>query len=409
MECSEANVKKVKKSLNNKINREESILECATVKLSICSPQTGKIFRSMEKEGILCVIVDRNKSCLYLKQYDLIEFKLIFSIELYTNIADGYTVCGIHFHTIEFPGFFLGLSFPILDNPNIENRSSLIQKAIISTSKFISIKLSEFVYLHQFDNKKGVVKRANKINKTINNSFKGEIASLSSNELKINNNNAENEINKSNNKLTNINDNNNNINNNKEKDENTPEGKDNEINNNINNNNINNNEENNNNIISNNNNNDNNMDEKTEEEKEKIFFDNIIIKDAPDTKIYKIVQYHLIREKMKVVKKLYQKNFERFIDPNKISFEVIKDYKITTYDFLNDVYSSSDEGEEQKTFVDYDHNKDMISDLENAHIDDEDDRLKELLQKRNNLKEIMKKNDDENSNSIFKTTAIHDE
>ena len=51
----------------------------------------------------------------------------------------------------------------------------------------------------------------------------------------------------------------------------------------------------------------------------------------------------------------------------------------------------------------------MISDLENAHIDDEDDRLKELLQKRNNLKEIMKKNDDENSNSIFKTTAIHDE
>ena len=151
------------------------------------------------------------------------------------------------------------------------------------------------------------------------------------------------------------------------------------------------------------------MDEKTEEEKEKIFFDNIIIKDAPDTKIYKIVQYHLIREKMKVVKKLYQKNFERFIDPNKISFEVIKDYKITTYDFLNDVYSSSDEGEEQKTFVDYDHNKDMISDLENAHIDDEDDRLKELLQKRNNLKEIMKKNDDENSNSIFKTTAIHDE
>ena len=112
---------------------------------------------------------------------------------------------------------------------------------------------------------------------------------------------------------------------------------------------------------------------------------------------------------MKVVKKLYQKNFERFIDPNKISFEVIKDYKITTYDFLNDVYSSSDEGEEQKTFVDYDHNKDMISDLENAHIDDEDDRLKELLQKRNNLKEIMKKNDDENSNSIFKTTAIHDE
>ena len=92
MECSEANVKKVRKSLMNKIKKEESIMECATVKLSICSPQTGKIFRSFDKEGILCVIIDRNKSCLYLKQYDLIEFKLIFSIELYTNIADGYTV-----------------------------------------------------------------------------------------------------------------------------------------------------------------------------------------------------------------------------------------------------------------------------------------------------------------------------
>ena len=146
MECSEANVKKVKKCLIKKIKREESILECATVKLSICSPQTGKIFRSFDKEGILCVIVDRNKSCLYLKQYDLIEFKMIFAIELYTNIADGNTVYDNHFHSIEFPGFFLGLSFPSLINPNVAKRSSLIQKTIISTSKFISIKLSEYIY-----------------------------------------------------------------------------------------------------------------------------------------------------------------------------------------------------------------------------------------------------------------------
>ena len=154
MECSEANVKKVKKCLMGKINREESILECATVKLSICSPETGKIFHSLENEGILCVIVDRNKSCLYLKQYDLIEFKVVFSIELYTNISDGYTVYDNHFHTIEFPGFFLGLSFPILENPNVANRSSFIQKAIISTSKFISVKLSEYVYLNEFDHNK---------------------------------------------------------------------------------------------------------------------------------------------------------------------------------------------------------------------------------------------------------------
>ena len=162
MECSEANIKKVKKSLIGKIKKEESIIEFATVKLSICSPQTGKVFRSLDKEGILCVIVDRNKSCLYLKQYDLIEFKLIFSIELYTNIADGYTVNDNHFHVIEFPGFFLGLSFPILDNPNVANRSSLIQKTIISTSKFISIKLNEYVYLYEFDNNREIMKKTSR-------------------------------------------------------------------------------------------------------------------------------------------------------------------------------------------------------------------------------------------------------
>ena len=51
-------------------------------------------------------------------------------------------------------------------------------------------------------------------------------------------------------------------------------------------------------------------------------------------------------------------------------------------------FSSSDEEEEEKTFVDYIPSKDIIGDLENEHIDDEDDRLKELIKKKNNLKEI---------------------
>ena len=106
---------------------------------------------------------------------------------------------------------------------------------------------------------------------------------------------------------------------------------------------------------------------------------------------------------MRVIKKIYQKNFNRFIDRNKISYDNIKDYKINTYDFLNDILSSSDEGEKEKTFVDYRPSKDMIGDLEDEHIDDEDERLKELMQKKNNLKEIMKKN--VNENGVFKTTA----
>ena len=396
MECSEANVKKVKKSLIEKIKKEESILECATVKLSICSPQTGKKFISFDKEGILCVIVDRNKSCLYLKQYELIEFKVIFAIELYTNIEDGYTVYDNHFHTIEFPGFFLGLSFPILENQNVANRSFLIQKAIISTSRFISIKLSEYVYLYAYDKNKIVSKKIKHSRPSFNKGKSLKLNNLDKISNESNENN-ENNINKSNDinaeqesikKMNNV----------KEK-ENNETHKD-------------------------NNNNEpltinidenyikvNNLEEEkvpkkplTEEEKERHLFNSIIIEEPPDNKIYKIVQYHLIREKTIVVKKLYRKNFKKFIDENKISLDVIQNYKINTYDFLNDVYSSSDEGEEQKTFVDYLPSKDMIGDLENEHIDVEDERLKELIQKKNNLKEIMKKNVDENS--VFKTTAI---
>ena len=418
MECSEANVKKVKKCLMGKINKEESILECATVKLSICSPETGKIFHSLENEGILCVIVDRNKSCLYLKQYDLIEFKVVFSIELYTNISDGYTVYDNHFHTIEFPGFFLGLSFPILENPNVANRSSFIQKAIISTSKFISVKLSEYVYLNEFDHNKILGKkykyiktgseRSLSVSKSKN--LKMNMSDKTSNESKehISNNNIDNE-NNNNNKLNENNieqDSSKKLNNIKEKENNKIEN--NEENNE---NNIKNNEENNNNNIQDENKiNNNNLKEgitpqkpETEEEKERNLFDSIIIEDAPNKKIYKIVQYHLIREKMRVIKKIYKKNFNRFIDANKISYDNIKDYKINTYDFLNDILSSSDEGEKEKTFVDYLPSKDMIGDLEDEHIDDEDERLKELMQKKNNLKEIMKKN--VNEKGIFKTTT----
>ena len=106
MECSEANVKKIKNCLSKIIDKEESILEYATVKLSVCSPQTEKVFRSFIKEGILCVIINRNTSCLYLQLFELIEFHKAFEIELHTNISDGYTSRDNCFRIVEFPGFF---------------------------------------------------------------------------------------------------------------------------------------------------------------------------------------------------------------------------------------------------------------------------------------------------------------
>ena len=404
MECSEANVKKVRKSLMNKIKKEESIMECATVKLSICSPQTGKIFRSFDKEGILCVIIDRNKSCLYLKQYDLIEFKLIFSIELYTNIADGYTVNDNHFHVIEFPGFFLGLSFPMLDNPNIANRSSLIQKAIISTSKFISIKLSEYIYLYEFDNKREVMKKPSrlrevakrlssaKIFKNPKSNITGRI-SISKENNELNNNNIDIDSVKKINTMAEI-----------ESNKNILEGKSGEIKENNTNNNI---EENKSIINEESQKLLENLDKKPEtpEEKEKKFFDSILIEDSEDKKVYKIVQFHLIREEMKVVKKLYIKNFKEFIDGNKISIDSIKNYKINKFESLNDLFYSSDEGEEQKSIVDYIQGRDIIGDFEDEHVVEEDDRMKELRQKKNNLKEIYEKKN-VNEDTAMKTNPV---
>ena len=404
MECSEANVKKVRKSLMNKIKKEESIMECATVKLSICSPQTGKIFRSFDKEGILCVIIDRNKSCLYLKQYDLIEFKLIFSIELYTNIADGYTVNDNHFHVIEFPGFFLGLSFPMLDNPNIANRSSLIQKAIISTSKFISIKLSEYIYLYEFDNKREVMKKPSRLREVAKRLSSAKIfknpklnitgrISISKENNELNNNNIDIDSVKKINTMAEI-----------ESNKNILEGKSGEIKEINTNNNI----EENKSII-------NEESQKqlenpgkkpeTPEEKEKKFFDSIPIEDSQDKKVYKIVQFHLIREDMKVVKKLYIKNFKEFIDGNKISIDSIKNYKINKFESLNDLFYSSDEGEEQKSIVDYIQGRDIIGDFEDEHVVEEDDRMKELRQKKNNLKEIYEKKN-VNEDTAMKTNPV---
>ena len=404
MECSEANVKKVRKSLMNKIKKEESIMECATVKLSICSPQTGKIFRSFDKEGILCVIIDRNKSCLYLKQYDLIEFKLIFSIELYTNIADGYTVNDNHFHVIEFPGFFLGLSFPMLDNPNIANRSSLIQKAIISTSKFISIKLSEYIYLYEFDNKREVMKKPSrlrevakrlssaKIFKNPKSNITGRI-SISKENNELNNNNIDIDSVKKINTMAEI-----------ESNKNILEGKSGEIKEINTNNNI---EENKSIINEESQKQLENPDKKPEtpEEKEKKFFDSIPIEDSQDKKVYKIVQFHLIREEMKVVKKLYIKNFKEFIDGNKISIDSIKNYKINKFESLNDLFYSSDEGEEQKSIVDYIQGRDIIGDFEDEHVVEEDDRMKELRQKKNNLKESYEKKN-VNEDTAMKTNPV---
>ena len=473
MECSEANVKKVKACLSNMIEKEESILEFATVQLSICSPYTGKKFRYFIKEGILCVIINRNTSCLFLKLFEFIEFNKVFEIELYTNISDGYTVRDNYFHIIEFPGFFLGLTFPTIENPNVTNRGSLIQKSIISTSKFISINLSDYIYYHKFDYDKSSSK---KISKTKTYNKKGSIIFRPQN-VNINSNKEEKEKDKQK-KLSKKDDSGNlEMLSNKVKFSANLDGQIDLKENNIKNNNefdsmkkskssfvvfsnnhkrsdsasskSNSSEESHSITVSDKNNAfenqnyykeresfytnskdkqrqgilkkstssnlDNKLDHqntnKIEQEKpqiiiesrEKMIFEMISIGDSADTKVYKICQYHILKDKMKLIKKLFKKNFHRFINPDKVSFEKIREYKINTYDFINDDDYSSEEDDGKKTFVDYVPANDMIGFLENQDIQDE--RLLELMQQKKNLKEISKKKED---GIPMRTTAIYD-
>ena len=71
-------------------------------------------------EGILCVVINRLLSNLYLQIYDIMDFKKQFEIEIYTNIFlnKGYEVMTPKFHSIEFPTFCLGLNFYTIKKAN---------------------------------------------------------------------------------------------------------------------------------------------------------------------------------------------------------------------------------------------------------------------------------------------------
>ena len=87
-------------------------------------------------EGILCIMINRLLSNLYLQIYDILDFKKQFEIELYTNILlnKGYEVMNEKFHTIEFPTFCLGINFYTIKKADeIKNIILNYSKALNST------------------------------------------------------------------------------------------------------------------------------------------------------------------------------------------------------------------------------------------------------------------------------------
>ena len=87
-------------------------------------------------EGILCIMINRILSNLYIQIYDIMDFKKQFEIELYTNILlnRGYEIMSPKFHTIEFPTFCLGINFYTVKKANeIKNIILNYSKALNSS------------------------------------------------------------------------------------------------------------------------------------------------------------------------------------------------------------------------------------------------------------------------------------
>ena len=96
-------------------------------------------------EGILCIIINRVFSNLYLQMYDIMDFKKQFEIELYTNISlnKGYEIMSEKFHTIEFPTFCIGINF------YAKKKAEEIKNIILNYSKALN---SSLFYMYDTKN-----------------------------------------------------------------------------------------------------------------------------------------------------------------------------------------------------------------------------------------------------------------
>ena len=115
-ELDEFNDKEIKTKLELILEKKflptETLLSYCKCQLYISYDYLGD-FENTGLEGILCILVNRIYSNLYLQIYDVMDFKKQFEIELYTNILlnKGYEIASEKFHTIEFPTFCIGINF----------------------------------------------------------------------------------------------------------------------------------------------------------------------------------------------------------------------------------------------------------------------------------------------------------
>ena len=144
-ELDEFNDKEIKTKLELILEKKflptETLLSYCKCQLYISYDYLGD-FENTGLEGILCILVNRIYSNLYLQIYDVMDFKKQFEIELYTNILlnKGYEVASEKFHTIEFPTFGIGINF------NTKKKAEEIKNIILNYSKALN---SSLFYMYE--------------------------------------------------------------------------------------------------------------------------------------------------------------------------------------------------------------------------------------------------------------------
>jgi hypothetical protein len=100
----------MKKILKSRVESHCSLIEFAIARIYICYDEEED-FQFTNLEGCLCLMVNREHSCLFLQLYDYSQLEKHFEIEIYTNIEKGYSVLHDYFHSIEYQSFSIGLNF----------------------------------------------------------------------------------------------------------------------------------------------------------------------------------------------------------------------------------------------------------------------------------------------------------
>ena len=161
------NETKIRLIISKYLPYTQTILKITQAEIYISKGQ--KLEFKLVMKGILCLVISRTLSNLYIQMYDMFDFKKQFEIELYTNIEYGMEQLEETFYSIEYPTFFLGINFAS------EYMGKEIKNLILLHITVLNSKSNQFSYEKNPINRKLVPIKIEKIEPLINFSYNSDI------------------------------------------------------------------------------------------------------------------------------------------------------------------------------------------------------------------------------------------